>query len=559
MPVFVVELDLDSVTSSTGALQSDGKNCYNTYTTSKGYEPLTIGTKTRFFISRHAKPMSGLQAAPTIMNVSFTDDRLQLGRGLGEFGQATITIQDHQDNDASEDPYFSSRSPTPSMGSYWRRLLVRNPYVQNRVMRVRLGNQADIYSDADFETREYLIREITGPDISGVVTITGYGPLQKTNLSNAEAPAQSLWVLASSLSAVAGSATISGYETTDPTSGYVRINDEVISYTRSGATLTLTGRGQYGTTAAAHNEEDTVQPCLAYSAKYPDEIIYDLLVNYADVDASYIDTSAWEDERDIWFGLYTLDTLFAKPIKALDLINAMCEEVGIYLWYDPIDAEIKLKAVRPPATDTIIEMTDADLLSPVRISTDLASRISRVDVACGIRTPVLDYSQEQNYRTWAIPAGVGEGENEHNGKKIKVILSRWLSEDDKNLAFRAAYTTRNQRKDGKITYSFEVTAGVRAQLDLATTINLTTRDILDIDGSQKTTRMMVVGIAPVKHGVTYAIECERSQFAGRYAYASPATFTDNYVDASDEDKDPAWYLSDADGDMANGDPAYLLQ
>ena len=43
-------------------------------------------------------------------------------------------------------------------------------------------------------------------------------------------------------------------------SGYVRIGSEVMAFTRSGDTLTLT-RARKGTTASTHQQGDTVQLC----------------------------------------------------------------------------------------------------------------------------------------------------------------------------------------------------------------------------------------------------------------------------------------------------------
>ncbi len=71
-----------------------------------------------------------------------------------------------------------------------------------------------------------------------------------------------------------------------PASGKLRINDEVMSFTRSGDALTLSGRGSNFTTAAAHEANDAVQPCYVATGLALHAILYDLLVNYAGVPAA---------------------------------------------------------------------------------------------------------------------------------------------------------------------------------------------------------------------------------------------------------------------------------
>ena len=53
-----------------------------------------------------------------------------------------------------------------------------------------------------------------------------------------------------------------------------------MAFTRSGDTLTLT-RARKGTTASTHQQGDTVQLCYQVVGQKTQNIVYDLLVNYA--------------------------------------------------------------------------------------------------------------------------------------------------------------------------------------------------------------------------------------------------------------------------------------
>ena len=69
--------------------------------------------------------------------------------------------------------------------------------------------------------------------------------------------------------------------------------------------LTLTARGSDGTTAAAHTADDSVQECLRYNETTVSAIVNDLLVDYANVDPSYITIADWQEQEDTLIALTT--------------------------------------------------------------------------------------------------------------------------------------------------------------------------------------------------------------------------------------------------------------
>ena len=110
-------------------------------------------------------------------------------------------------------------------------------------------------------------------------------------------------------------------------SGYVRIGSEVMAFTRSGDTLTLT-RAQKGTTASTHQQGDTVQLCYQVVGQTAQNIVYDLLVNYAFVDPSFIDKSAWDAEQvgylpRLYNTLVTTPTGVSKLLTVIALLYSL--------------------------------------------------------------------------------------------------------------------------------------------------------------------------------------------------------------------------------------------
>ena len=62
--------------------------------------------------------------------------------------------------------------------------------------------------------------------------------------------------------------------------GYVCIGEEIIGYTRSGDTLTLTERAAKGTTIKTHDLDDLVQKVLTFAPGRCHDHVFTLLCNY---------------------------------------------------------------------------------------------------------------------------------------------------------------------------------------------------------------------------------------------------------------------------------------
>lgn len=557
-PAVLVEIDLDYVTSATAAEDPDGARCYNTPSTSAYWAPLTVGIKTRRFCNRECRKMFGLDAIPSVVSAKWTDDALQLGKGLGNFGSVQITLQDHQDADRTEDPYWSSRSPVPSSGSFWRRLLKRNPYVYGRALRIKWGYRTDTYDATRWRTRTYLIQGITGPGADGSVTIQGVGPLAFSKLSNAQCPAPSEGTLLADMTTIATTFSLEDATMASAygASGYVSIGDEVMSFTRASNVFTVT-RACLDSLAEEHSAGDSVQLCVKWSADTLDQVLYDLLVTYGGVDAALIPTAAWASLEAEWFSVYAFDTLIGRPEKVMDLISELCEQTGSFLWWDAENALIQLAALRPALATSTRQWTDDDtLLAPLDPTIDLSERISRCDVLLGLRTPLADPEATESYRIRIVGAPHGEDVTEHGSPSRKVIYSRWFVPLQLSLARRIPYTITGQLRDGRQTWVARISAKDAADLSLNDTVEITSRDIVDTEGDPEPTLAIVVDIQADRIGHEYSVTLERSQFGGRWAWAMPDDDTE-YDDATT--KDPAGFACGTDGLMANGDPGYRAQ
>ena len=557
-PVDLVEIDLDWITSATSAINADGTPCYDTPSTCDD-PAATIGTRTRRYHTTSQQPLRGLASYAAVESVSLGTETMQIGDGLSQFGQATVQLRDWDDADQLEDPHWSSRT-YPRLASYWRRLIARNPYVQGRAMRIRRGYRSDGRYDAvNFKTYTYLIRSLTGPRGSRV-TLVGCSPLQLINLNKAQVPAPTAWRLATDIDDSQTTATLATdtYDDgSDPATGFVRVNDEVCTFSRSGATLSLT-RGQRGTTASQHGANDSIQLCLRYQSQSVDAILDDLLT-LAGVDAAYIPAAEWSAEVDRWMPGFTVtDVLISEPTDVLDLVREVLAIVAGVMWWDAEAAALQLRIIRPALGQFAATWSDSrQIMQQIDRQVDIRDRISRADVLMDLRTPVADAEMAISYRLRLIGRSSGAGATEHGSEQVRIYASRWLDRNQISRALRASITYAGMLRDGRISFDVAVPASA-ATVGLAEVIRLQSRDLVDTTGQPKSVLAIVVRREERIGGSQFRYSLEFFPWEGRFIYLNDTTDPGAYALATEAERDPGWYLSDTDGRLPGGDPPYLL-
>ena len=279
-------------------------------------------------------------------------------------------------------------------------------------------------------SRDFVVTGFEGPDASGRVTMKGKDVLTLAEDEKAQAPAASGGKLSTAITETDTQARLSPSgvgESEYPANGYIRIGKEVVSFTRSGDTLTIQ-RGQYGTENKEHKENDTAQLCLQYTSEKPQDILYDLLRNYAGVPADYLDTNQWSAEAlDFLPRLYS--SIITEPQGVAKLISEMCQQMYFTIWWDERLGKVVLRSVRLAQEEEVTELDDNRHLIADSISwKDLADElITQVWVYYGQINPTEKIDQGSNYSTIAITADPSaEGPNKHNLRRVKTIFSRWI-------------------------------------------------------------------------------------------------------------------------------------
>lgn len=571
LPVTVVELDLDTCSLTYGvapctATGSAGDECYNTRKTCQDPDNYTRTTQTIRFVEPVEGLPVGVSMIPCISGVKRAPARITQDFGLGHRASITVSLQDFTHHDRGVDPYVDNRSYDPTaQGTYFGRLLARNPYYQGRTMRIRSGYLGDAWDWNNFQSAEYIIEEIRGPDSAGRVTVIGKDILKLADGKRAQAPVASGGELVSDLDADAVSMGIIGG--TYAASGWVRVGDELIEYTgRSGSgTLPdpwiLTGLVRidvtFGSSNAAHDAGDSVQQCLVYQDEPVRDVVEDLLVNFAGVPSGYIVTADWDAEEGLWLSAANVTACLSEPTGVDELIAELQEQCMLRIWWDEVNQEVRFKVMAPP-TGVAFDSIDRDahvIADSVRVKDVAKDRVSQV----WFYHHPADYTSEDlgNYRKLYIQADAdAEGADQYNESRIYTIKSRWF--DDTDLAFIAQTVSRylGNRRDNPREIAFRLDAK-DSSYTVGDVVELTVDELQDPDGSRKATRAIIVQASETEGGSVFDYLALTGIGAGRYGNIGPNSLGDYTAESAANQTAYAFICSDA-GLMSNGDEGYSI-
>ena len=495
--------------------------CFNTFGTCQDTPNYVKETRTYRFIDLVTRPIELIDAYPSIKSVRYGSTQLQPGGKFSVRGKVTVVLQDFAHNDSNVDDYRGERTfDQEQRGTFFGKLKRRNQFYIGRPMRVLEGYLDEPFSLANFRTREYVIENITGPTADGKVTIEGKDVLALARDDRAKAPTASTFTLRSAMTA--------GQTTMLPQLGeaativlaasdkHFRIGEEIVLIGSESPTDTVNiTRAQGGTTAASHTIDDSIQECLTYEDEPVIDVIDDLLVNFANIPASFIPTTDWEAEETESLSGYDLETIISTPTGVTKLLQEICEITLIDLWYSDVDQEIKLKLQTPFTTVTETWDDDNNIIADTIKVQDVSSRrLSRVLIYYGIRNFARDLTEPENYRIVNFEIETDkEGVNKYNDEKVRTIFSRWF---DSSNAVQVALTSQRLLKLFGLTpieVTFDIDAKDVETLQTGDVYDLNTRVIQDVDGSQKTTRFQITETKPLSPG-------------SRYRYKSMAFFQD---------------------------------
>ena len=429
------------------------RKCFNTRRTCQDPDNYSPEVKRYRHVSPRSDLPANLQAIPDLSSVSLSPTELDIGGGLGRRASITASFLDAPSSDIEADKYVAERisgdadadgdSYLPQeVGTRWSKFKARNPYYSNRFMEVLSGYLVDgVFDESNFQKRTYVIEQIKGPNASGRVEVVGKDVLKLTNIDRAQAPKPSrgrLFVDIDDSTTTVG-LTPEGIGEEYPSSGVVRIGSEVMTYTRSGDTLTVT-RGQFRTTAEEHDAGSSVQLCLRYEGETVPDVLFDLLTVQADVPAEFIPKSEWDTEASESFN-FLLNTIITEPTGVEDLLVEVAESAPHELWWDERTNLINFRAVRPVTSDQVLQLDDDRNIKAdsVQLTDRTDKRISQVWMYYGQIDPTESLDDKSNYASLHVRGDLEqESQNFYRSSRIRTIYSRWITGATPDVAVKSA-------------------------------------------------------------------------------------------------------------------------
>lgn len=571
-PIQLVQIDQDFCTRTygvapcTAAIGVTGSiKCFNTLSTCQDTANYDIGTLTLTFGKATDSLPKDEYIIPTLLGVSASPTTLNAGGGssssgpLGVRASVTVTFLDAPHSDRMVDKYRSERGYIATdRGTFWAKWIARNPYHQNRVIRVLDGYKGQ--SIASMQSRTYIIESVSGPDASGRVTIKAKDILKLADDKRATAPRLSSGELIADIDAVATTLRVTGAPAADyPAPGLVRIGDEIISY--SGVStiiadqeINLTGcaRGTNGTEAAAHDLEDRVQLCLQYTDDTLSDIAYDLLTNYGNVPVSYINKTAWDAENATWLAQFNMSAIISEPEGVTKLLGEITEQGMFYIWWDERNQAIDFRAIKPVSVADKTLNDDSHILADsTAITVKPDERISQVWIFWNPISPTADLDEEKNYRAVRIRANLeNETAERYGDQRIKKIYSRWLQNSAQAINISSRLLSRYSEAQKYIELSLDAKDRALWTGDIA---DVTHYNIVDETGLPVEQRWQVIEAEETDSGHVMRYKMQKYEYLITdifgYWMAADAPV---YTDATDQQKINGAWWSDADGKMSDG-------
>lgn len=420
-------------------------------------------------------------AIPSLMSVSVTPQVVDPGVSLGVRASARVSIRDFQ---------YPLAGTAYDAGSFFGKIRARKRSLQGFPLRILRGEAGQALED--MITEHYLIESLARADET--ITITAKDALKLADGDRAQAPAVSTGRLLDDIDEAATTLTLTPLGIGDveyPAAGKVALGGkEICTFTRVADVLTIT-RHESGTEASDHDADEIVQRVLEYSAESPADIIYDLLVTYTDILASWLPLSEWQADIDMYVArLYSAEIAEPTPVK--DLINELIVQAGLVMWSDEQAQQIRLRSLRPMSSARYITV-DEILADSFRYAEQPASRISEVWTYFAQRNPLESLDETKNFRSALITLSPDSGDYEQAA--IRKVFSRWIALNNRPAASRLNDMLLSRYSDPPRKFSFTLFRSSPRPL-LGQAVNLGHWTLQDEDGAEITALAQITQIDP---------------------------------------------------------------
>jgi hypothetical protein len=332
---------------------------------------------------------------------------------------------------------------------------------------------------------------------------------------------------------------------------------EVVQYTRSGDFVTLIGRGVLGTEERAHREGTTFQESFRVVNTRIDDLVEELLVDFAGVDPSFIPKAEWEDDVSRWAPTLALDTVITKPEGVQKLISELAV-IGVSVWWDDVTQKINLKINAPALGEEIVELNDDEHILEIHQEDHDEDRLTQVHFYSVQTDPTGSATDKNNFDRIIVAIDAeAEQENSYRNPRIREIYCRWVNRGADSVLLVNALRMLARFNSAPIVYKVRID-NKDNDVGLVDVVRLNTRVAQDVTGKPTPTLVQVrKKTSNQRHGWT-DIELQDFIFDGEFRLIAPNE-TPVYGDATQEEKDTFAFMIAADDDFfPDGVPAHVL-
>lgn len=545
------------------------RKCYNTFSTCQAMQFYSKGTNTIKFIEP-SYAVKGGNYIPALVKVGGYEQEVNIAGfsnkigGLGVRAAVDVVIRDFPTRDVLTDKYWSERmsgnAQTDEAGydpldrsTFWNKFKSRVPNYAGRSIRVINGHYDDNGDVVADTTRHYVMDEIVGPNQRGDVTIRVKDILTLADDKKALAPRQTVGRLLADMTETATSFTLSpaGIGNLEYTvSGELTVGSEIMSFIRSGDVMTVT-RGIKGTQASKHSANDTVQQAYTVDLVRGDDVIYDLLVNYGNIPASYIDFAEWQSEFDRWGAGMVLSATICKPTGVSKLIGEI-SQLGVTVWWDEVAQKVRIKLNHPP-DELPVEWTDRKNIISITTEDNDDERATRVMLRTVQADPTKELNNDNFLRDYIAIGVAEESPDFYNGSRTQTIVTRWLNQGTNSASKIITSRLLKRYKFAPVTYNVQV--DIKDDPSLTDVIELNTHLGTDVTGKIVPKLTQVYYRIDDKNGSSVNVKLQAYQFDGRYGLIAENT-RNVYSLANDEEKLKGSYFAGPSLLFSDGSGAY---
>ncbi|WKZ32921.1 MAG: hypothetical protein QY316_00510 [Thermodesulfobacteriota bacterium] len=556
-PVSMLILTLDFCGRTFGAnpCLATGEPCYNTYPTCRYKSAYLRQTRDYKFTSNDAALPFRSGERPYIEKISYMPTEIK--DNLTASARVKATLYDEPDTDIGIDPYVSQRSSV--QGTYWKKLLARNKNYEGREARVYEGN----LGDPEEEFRQTFIGRIENIKRGkGTVEVEIVDLLKA--LDKIEVPPKLDIKLVAAVDEAANEMTLTTVEGLKSPSGYIRMGDEIISYTGASAQANqLTGcqRGHFGTIAAGYGPGEKVQKVRYYAPANPFDILKQMLLEDAGYDAGSVDSDGFDYWRDWPGGEVDFSAVVSEPTKLKELYFEIVDLLDCKSWVgEDLKVTIRRNIPNEPGRSYREFSDEANIINGSSgVDDNKSSRVSRVLVYWD-KSPIGELDSPGSYGRLDLAVDPdAESANSYGTAAEKKFFCRWLgtwyAQEETIASFIKDFAMRQvwRQRDPMPIVSFD--AHLKdADAKTGENIRLSTDEVVEPDGS------------PL---VRAPFQIIKREFKGKRIALRALRISPRKIDIIAPDDAPDWdqateedkeygYICDDDGLMPDGSPGYHI-